>query len=203
MDTIVAWAEELQSIAQAGLYYGKDVFDRERYQRIRDIATEMMAVKSGLTLEEVTKLFCSDCGYQTPKVDTRAAVFREGKILLVQEVNGAWALPGGWCEFDISPAENAVKECKEEAGLDVIVKFLIAVQDRDKHHPQPYPFHVVKHFFLCEAMGGAFVPNSETVASDWFALDALPKLAENKCTYEQIAMCFAASQAEHWIVPFD
>lgn len=202
-DKIVEWAKELQNIAQAGLFYDKDDFDRERYQRIREIAAEMMAEKTALSVETVTELFCSDSGYQTPKVDTRAAIFRDGRILLVRERNGLWALPGGWCEYNMSPAANAVKEAKEEAGLDVIVKKLIAVHDRDKHNPKPYPFGVVKHFFLCEATGGHFVPNIETLESDWFALDALPPLAEEKNNRGQIQMCFDAYADEHWVVPFD
>ena len=109
-DKIVQWAAALQSHAQAGLYYSKDPFDLERYRQIREIAAEMMAERTGLPAEKITSLFCGDVGYQTPKVDTRAAVFQDGRILLVRERNGAWALPGGWCEYNRSPAENAVKE---------------------------------------------------------------------------------------------
>ena len=111
-DKVAEWAEELQSLAQAGLFYGKDEFDRERYQRIREIAAEMMAHRTGMPLELVKGLFCNETGYQTPKVDTRAAVFQDGKLLLVQERGGLWSLPGGWCEFNLSPAENTVKEAK-------------------------------------------------------------------------------------------
>lgn len=82
-DQLLDWIIELQSIAQAGLTYGKDIYDRERYQRLREIAAEMMAQKSGLSLEQVTGLFCNDSGYQTPKLDTRAAIFKDDKILLV------------------------------------------------------------------------------------------------------------------------
>ena len=112
MDRVVEWAKELQSLAQAGLTYGKDVFDLARYRRIREIAAEMMAQKTGLSMERVTELFCADSGCQTPKVDTRGAVFRDGRILLVQEKSGRWSLPGGWCEYDMSPADNTVKKVK-------------------------------------------------------------------------------------------
>lgn len=95
-DQLLDWIIELQSIAQAGLTYGKDIYDRERYQRLREIAAEMMAQKSGLSLERVTGLFCNDSGYQTPKLDTRAAIFKDDKILLVHENDGSWSLPGGW-----------------------------------------------------------------------------------------------------------
>jgi len=201
-DPVAEWAKELQSIAQAGLWYGKDVFDRERYQRVRDIALEMLAARVDIPAEKLAGLFCGDTGYQTPKVDTRAAILRGGKLLLVCE-KGRWALPGGWCEYDLSPAENVVKEAKEEAGLDVIVRRLIAVQDRDKHNQPPYAYGVVKLFFACEAVGGAFAPNSETTASGYFAEDALPPLAEEKCSEEQVRMCFAACRDEHWTARFD
>ena len=79
---------ELQGLAQAGLTYGKDVYDKERYERIRDISAEMMAELSGVPVEKVKDLFCNETGYQTPKIDTRAAIFEEGKILLVHENNG-------------------------------------------------------------------------------------------------------------------
>ena len=121
MDQIVEWAKELQSLAQAGLFYGHDVYDKERYQRIREIAAEMMLMRADVPAEKITGLFCGDEGYQTPKVDTRAAIFRDGKILLVCE-KGSWSMPGGWCEYNLSPAENVIKETKEEAGLDVSVK---------------------------------------------------------------------------------
>lgn len=202
-DQVVEWAKELQSLAQAGLYYGKDVFDRERYQRIREIAAEMMAHRTGMPVELVQGLFCNETGYQTPKVDTRAAVFQNGKLLLVQERDGAWAVPGGWCEFNMSPAENAVKEAKEEAGVDVAVKRLIAVQDRDKHNRPRYAYGVVKIFYLCELIGGSFSPNSETVKSGYFSMEDLPPLAEAKCSKEQIQMCFQAYEAENWSSRFD
>ena len=157
-DQIVEWAKELQSLAQAGLFYGRDVYDRERYQRIRDISAEMMAARTGIPAEKIADLFCGDVGYQTPKIDTRAAIFQRDRILLVCE-KGRWSMPGGWCEYNLSPKENTIKETKEEAGLDVSVKMVIAVQDRDKHNPPPYAYGVVKIFYLCKILGGEFAEN--------------------------------------------
>ena len=202
-EQIIEWAKELQSLAQAGLFYGRDIYDKERYERIREIAAEMMAARTDLPLEKVTDLFCGDVGYQTPKVDTRAAVFLEGKILLVHENNGTWSMPGGWCEYHMSPAENAIKETKEEAGLDVVIERVISIQDRDKHNQPPYAYGVVKIFYLCKATGGSFIPNIETSECQYFALDELPPLAEEKCTKEQIRMCFEACGDDNWKVQFD
>ncbi len=203
MDKLTEYAAELQSLAQAGLFYGKDVYDRERYTRIRDIAAEIMAMKTELPLDAVKELFCSDYGYQTPKVDTRAAIFRDNKILLVHEKNGTWSLPGGWCEFNMSPAENAVKEAREESGKNVKVKSVIAVQNRDTHNKPQYAYGVVKIFYLCEDLGGEFRENSETTEAQFFAPDCLPRLAEEKCNAEQILMCFRAMSSENWVTLFD
>ncbi|MDD3747229.1 MAG: NUDIX hydrolase [Anaerostipes sp.] len=197
------WAVELQAIAQGGLFYGKDKFDMERYERIRDISAEMIASKTEISLDKVKELFCNDTGYQTPKIDTRAAIFKDDKILLVHEVNGTWALPGGWCDVDISVEENTRKEVKEEAGLDVRVKRVIAIQDREKHNLPIYAHKVCKIFMQCEEIGGEFVSNIETTEFDYFGVDELPVLAEEKNNREQIEMCFKAMQSKNWEALFD
>lgn len=199
----LGWAVELQALAQAGLTYGKDVYDRERYQRIREIAAEMVASKADISPETVKDLFCEEAGYQTPKLDTRAAIFEGNKILLVHENDGTWCLPGGWCDVNISAAENVVKEVKEEAGLDVTADLVIAVQDREKHNRPVYANKICKIFFLCTVTGGAFVPNSETTETRYFGLEELPALATAKVTKAQIRMCFEAKDAEHWVTKFD
>lgn len=197
------WAVELQAIAQSGIFYGKDKFDLERYERIREIAAEMISCKTEIPMDKVKNLFCNDVGYQTPKIDTRAAIFQDGKILLVHEANGTWSLPGGWCDVDLSVEENTRKEVKEEAGLDVRVKRVIAVQDREKHNLPIYAYKVCKIFMQCEVIGGAFTPNIETTGFAYFGLEELPKLAEEKNNKEQIEMCFKAMRAEVWEALFD
>lgn len=192
------WAVELQSIAQAGLFYGKDKFDRERYEQIRTIAAEMISYKTEIPVEKVKDLFCNDVGYQTPKLDTRAAIFDGEKILLLKENNGTWSLPGGWVDVDISVKENVIKEVKEEAGLDVTADVVIAVQDREKHNLPVYAYKVCKVFVLCTVTGGAFEQNIETVESRYFGLDELPVLAEEKNNREQVEMCFEAYHTPNW-----
>lgn len=125
-DRLLDYAIRIQSIAQAGLQYGKDKYDRERYAELREIAAEMISAKTDISMEKVRDLFCNETGYQTPKIDTRAAVFIDGKILLVHENNGTWCLPGGWCDVDQSIASNTEKEVREEAGFTVTAQRLIA-----------------------------------------------------------------------------
>ena len=167
------------------MFYAKDKFDIERYERIREISAEMISYKTEISTEKVQNLFCSDVGYQTPKIDTRAAIFKDGKILLVHEANGTWSLPGGWCDVDISVEENTIKEVKEESGLDVTVKRVIAVQDREKHNLPIYAYKVCKIFMQCEVTGGQFKTNIETTGFDYFGIDDLPELAEEKNNKEQ------------------
>lgn len=197
------WAVKLQSIAQAGLFYAKDVFDIERYEQIREISAEMLAYKTGIPIDKVKDLFCNEIGYQTPKLDSRAAIFQGNKILLVKEKNGTWSLPGGWVDVTVSVKENVIKEVKEEAGLDVTADLVIAVQDREKHNLPVYAHKVCKIFVLCTVIGGEFEPNIETVESRYFGIDELPVLAEEKNNAEQIRMCFDAYYADNWKTLFD
>lgn len=197
------WAVELQSLAQAGFYYGKDRFDIERFERIREIAAEIIAYKTEIPMEKVKDIFCCETGYQTPKLDTRAAIFKDGKILLVRENSGKWSLPGGWVDVDLSVKENTIKEVKEEAGLDVTADKVIAIQDREKHNLPVYAYKICKVFVLCSVIGGEFQPNSETTESRYFGLNELPELAEEKNNVEQMEMCFRAYQDEKWETFFD
>ena len=203
-DKWIEYAIEIQSIAQAGLAYVKDEYDKERYERLRDIAAKMLVLKSDLPLNKVKDLFCNETGYPTPKVDTRAAVFKDNQILLVQEKNGTWSLPGGWCDVDQSIGRNVVKETNEEAGLQVKPVKLIAVQDRNLHNEPIYAYGVVKVFVLCELLGGEFKENSETIQSQYFSLDQLPSpLATEKVTRKQIELCFEANTSKNWQTQFD
>ena len=197
------WAVELQSLAQAGIAYGKDSFDIERFERIREIAAEMISYKSAIPMDKVKDLFCSEIGYQTPKLDCRAAIFQDGKILLVQEKNGTWSLPGGWCDVNLSVKENVIKEVKEEAGLDVTADAVIAVQDREKHNLPLYAYKVCKIFVLCTVIGGRFASNIETISSRYFGIDELPGLAREKNNEEQVRMCYDAYFSENWKTLFD
>ena len=184
------WAIELQSLAQAGLTYGKDIFDRERYERIREISAEIMTYKTDIPVQKVKDLFCNETGYQTPKLDTRAAIFQNGKILLVKENSGKWSLPGGWVDVNVSVKENTIKEVKEEAGLDVTADKVIAIQDRSKHNLPVYAYGVCKIFVLCTIIGGAFKENIETTGFAYFSENELPELATEKNNEEQVKNVF-------------
>ena len=197
------WAKELQFVAQAGLTYTKDPFDKERFERIREIAAEIMSLRSRLSLAEVKNLFCNETGFQTPKLDTRAAIFKDNKILLVEENDGTWSMPGGWVDVMETVKSNTIKEVKEEAGLNVEAVRVIALHDRNLRNHPPYAYNVCKVFVLCEVKGGCFHSNIETVGSAYFGLDELPPLSVDKNSYQQIEMCFKAYSDKNWQVEFD
>ncbi len=114
------WAKRIQALSQAGLTFSKDKYDIERYEELRVISTEIMQEYTGLEMTKIIDLFANEKGYQTPKIDARGVVFKKNKILMVREkIDNKWSLPGGFCEVEMSPSENIVKEIKEESGYDV------------------------------------------------------------------------------------
>ena len=204
MDKLIKLAIEIQSIAQAGITYTENPYDVERYERLREISAEIISEKSDINLEKVKDLFCSETGYQTPKIDTRGAIFKDDKILLVHENNDTWSLPGGWCDVLESVKSNTEKEIREEAGLEAKAVKLIAVQDRNKHNEPYYVYSVCKVFVLCELIGGEFKENIETTEIKYFGIDELPEnLANEKNNKEQIKMCFEAYKNPAWETQFD
>lgn len=196
------WATKLQSIAQAGLEYSKDKYDIERFNEIRNIAADIVSQHTDLEINKVKDLFCNEVGYQTPKVDVRAAIFKEDKILLVKEsLDGSWSLPGGWADVGLSVKENVIKESFEEAGVNVEPERIIAIQDRNKNNEPISAYSIYKIFVLCKLTSGEFKENIETEESGFFSLENLPNLSEGRNNKKQIELCFKAKD-EEYLNPF-
>ena len=196
-------AMEMQFIAQAGLAYTENTFDRERFARLSEMAAEIMSEYTKLSKQKVQNLFCNETGYQTPKLDTRSVIIKNNKILLVKELDGRWSLPGGWVDVNQSICDNLIKEAKEEAGLDVVPTRLVAIHDRNRHNVPLYAYGIIKIFMLCEVISGKFAQNIETSESKYFAPDNLPELSLGKNTEEQIKLCFAAAKDPNWVPVID
>lgn len=191
------WAQRLQAIAQDGLTFGHDVYDRERYVMLQEIAAEIYAAGSDTPLEVIRELFADQAGYATPKVDVRGAAFREGKVLLVQErSDGLWTLPGGWADPGSSPAENVVREVWEESGFTAQAVKLALVHERARHTPKPNPFSIYKLCFVCALTGSAPQTSNETAAVGFFGEEELPPLSLGRITEAQVQRMFA-----HWRDP--
>jgi ADP-ribose pyrophosphatase YjhB (NUDIX family) len=198
-------ARRFQALAQSGLAYCKDPYDQVRYEEIRRLAAEMLATGSELTdTAPILNLLTGEIGYATPKIDVRAAVFDQARILLVRErTDGLWALPGGWADVGDAPSVAVIREVKEESGYDVVVKKLAALYDRDKHGHPPIPFHVYKLFFVCELRGGEPAETLETDGVGFFDEEGLPQLSLSRVTPIQIRHMFDHYRNPEWPTSFD
>ncbi|HTT02572.1 MAG TPA: NUDIX hydrolase [Steroidobacteraceae bacterium] len=198
------WLRRLQALAQTGLAFTHDDYDRERYTALLDLAAQMMGAVAGAPPAHVAGLYGAEAGYATPKVDVRAAVFREQRILLVKErSDGRWTLPGGWADVGDSPSATAEREAREESGYEVRAVKLAAVYDRNRHGHTPMLFHIWKLFFVCELIGGAARTTLETDGAEFFAADALPTLSIGRVTHAQIAHMFEHHRRPELPTSFD
>jgi len=195
--TLLLHAQRLQALAQAGLTYTENAYDAERYQEIRAISVQLLhELTDNEPLEKLTQLFASETGYQTPKVDVRAVLFRGSKeVLMVQEkIDGnRWTLPGGWADVGYTPFEVAVKEAHEETGLVVRAVRLLALLDKKNHPHPPQPWYIYKAFVLCEVEGGRLLESTpETAGARWVReeeISALP-LSTDRNTASQLYTLF-------------
>ncbi|RDK92010.1 NUDIX hydrolase [Enterobacillus tribolii] len=188
-------AQRLQALAQTGLTYTKDVFDRERYESLQAIAARLLSARLDLPESTLNTQFKSETGYATPKTDVRAIIMREGNVLLVREADdGGWSLPGGWADVGDSPSEAIVREVWEETGLEVRVSRLLGVWDRNQHGHPPYPWHVYKLIFLCEEIGGELAISHESLDIGFFDPDALPELSLTRIVPEEIHVSISTAQ---------
>ena len=185
-------ATELKAISQAGKFFAKDSYEKERHEQLERICAEILAAHSDMSADEVQIELQKDMGYPTPKVDCRGVAFRDDKVLLVKEIaDGGWTLPGGWCDVGMTPSENVAREVWEESGFEVDVKRLLAVYDRDRQgHTPPYPFNIYKMFFLCEITGGKATISNETSDVAFFSIDEIPELSLGRTLPHQIEQFF-------------
>ena len=188
---LLRWARQLYTISQSGLTYCKNDYDLERYQQLEEISAEILSSNSGFSKEEVLENFSLQNGYATPKIDVRGAVFREDKILLIQELaDGCWAMPGGWADIGDLPAETVRREVLEESGFKVSVDKVIAVLDANHINPLEF-YHAYKLIFQCNLTGGQPKTNHETLGVNFFHLNDLPPLSTIRTTREMLEEAFA------------
>lgn len=196
-------ARELYSISQSGLSYCKNEYDLYSYKRLQEISAEIIASNSELSKETVTQIFSMQVGYATPKIDVRGAVFREGRILLVQEkADGKWAMPGGWADIGDRPSEMVAREVLEESGFEVKATKILAVYDANRIDPLEF-FHAYKIIFLCDLLGGSPHPNHEILAVDFFDLNRLPPLSKGRTNEYMLREVFAHIQNSNRLAAFD
>lgn len=185
------WIKQVHAVSRWGLTYAKDPFDLERYEVLRELSVEMMADFAQMDKSRIEELFANEVGYVTPKMDVRGVVFKDGQLLMVQEKwDGRWTIPGGWADIGLSPAEVAVKEVREESGLEVRATKMLALLDK-KFYPHPAsPYHIYKVFIRCEITGGVLSTGLESQGVGFFNPKQLPDLSAHRITEEQIALLY-------------
>jgi len=190
------WARRLQALAQTARHYARNEYDRERADKLLDLAAEIVADHGNLAQVDVRAAFTAQPGYVTPKVDVRGAVFHDGELLLVREaIDGGWTFPGGWADVGEEPHTAVEREVFEEAGLRVRAVRLVGVYDANRVEGSLPLFHAFKLLFLCEALGGELTTSSETSEVRYFPVDALPDgLSQHRTTPRHIA---DAIEAQH------
>jgi ADP-ribose pyrophosphatase YjhB (NUDIX family) len=184
---LLDWARKVQAIAQNGLAFTQDPFDRERFTQLTELVASLLSTELDIPLEKAKGLWDGDEGYVTPKVDVRGGIFEEDRVLLVRErSDGKWTLPGGWVDINDSPSEAVVREVFEESGYRARAVKLAALFDKRRHPHPPGLHHIFKLFFLCERTGGAPAVSSETDAVQFFPVTALPELSTGRVLASQI-----------------
>lgn len=185
------WAREIFSLSQSGITYSGNQYDIDRYKRLQEISSEMIASQSEIEKESVLESFSMQAGYVTPKIDVRGAVIRAGKILLIQErADGKWAMPGGWADLGNAPASVAEREVFEESGFRVKAEKVVAVIDANRIQPLEF-YHAYKIIFLCRFLDGEPRISHETLAVDFFEQSNLPPLSIYRTNEDMLQEVFA------------
>jgi ADP-ribose pyrophosphatase YjhB (NUDIX family) len=184
---LLEWARQVQAIAQNGLAFTHDPFDRERYTQLTELVALLLARELEMPIDAARALWSDEHGYATPKVDVRGGVFIHERVLLVRErSDGRWTLPGGWVDVNDAPSEAVAREILEESGYQARAVKLAALFDKNRHPHPPGVHHNYKLFFLCELTGGAAAASAETDAAEFFPLQALPPLSTGRVLATQI-----------------
>jgi len=182
----------LQAIAQNGLNYSENPFERERFEEVRQIAAEL-ASSDDAPLEELVASFAAQSGHACPKIDVGSVAFRGDEVLLIRgRDDGLWTPPGGWAEVGESPRSTAEKELREESGYVGRATKLLGVFEVDARNRARWPFYGWKVVFLCELDDGAPAPHqaSEVLEVGFFAEGALPELSR-RIRPQQLELAFA------------
>ncbi|MCC6454147.1 MAG: NUDIX hydrolase N-terminal domain-containing protein [Caldilineaceae bacterium] len=172
---LVQIADQIRAMANNGLFYGKDPYDIDRYQRLLRLAAELLSMAATQSLEEIKRVFLTDVDLRTPLTGMDTAVFDEaGRILLIRRAdNHKWAMPGGAAEVGDTPAENAAREVWEETGYQVEITHLLGIFDKTRYRRNSRR-HLYLLLFAGTIIGGEATVSNETLDVQWFALDAIP-----------------------------
>src|SRR5262245_46357582 len=201
----LTWARKLQALAQTGLTYAQNPYDKERYRQLQNVAAEIFAAHTGQTVTTIEQWFAIQPGYATPKVDVRGG-------LLSRRQGPAGARKIGRCVVlarrlgrrrDV-PSNAAEREVHEEAGFESVARKAIGIFDCNRTGGEPLAaHHAFKVIFLCEITGGRPNPDHEILEVDFFSRDDLPPLSMSRTSRACLLECFAHLDDPHRSTAFD
>jgi 8-oxo-dGTP diphosphatase len=134
----------------------------------------------------------------TPLVGVGAIIIENGGVVLVKRghppLAGEWSIPGGVLEVGETVREAAVREAREETGLEVVVEELLGVYDRlmrDEFGRVRYHYLLVD--FLCRWTSGSLFAASDAEEVRSFTPEELKRLLLPEDTAEVIRLGFSRS----------
>jgi ADP-ribose pyrophosphatase YjhB (NUDIX family) len=188
---LITIAQRIRALSQTALTYSSNDYEIERSKELIEISDRIASIVGGVSEAEISACYIPIKEYVTPKVDIRAVIFNDrDELLLVQEqIDGLWSLPGGWSDVGYTPTEVVIKEVKEETGYDVRVVRLLAVLDKRCYNHPASPLYIYKMCFLCEIAGNEESDLTfDILDKGFFALDNLPPLSLPRILPEQIQL---------------
>jgi 8-oxo-dGTP pyrophosphatase MutT (NUDIX family) len=186
---LAAIAARLRRTAEAGLAGSRDPYNLDRYRRAAHLAT---ALETLVTRVNSITPAPTSLDVRTPALGAEAAIFDDaGLLLLIRRAgDGTWALPGGICEVGESPAATAVREVREELGIDVETSHLVGVYD-NRLIGAPGASVPVAATYACRIIGGRPAVSAEVLEFGWFAPDGVRALTLFHAHPAKIAAAFA------------
>jgi ADP-ribose pyrophosphatase YjhB (NUDIX family) len=197
-------ADAIAVEAQNGTHWTKDRYDRERFARILQYASEILAGALAQEPAAVARWYTDQPGTVTSKVGVSVAAFdADGRMLLIQRRdNGLWAQPGGAVEYGELLAETARREAWEESGVAVAPTALLGIYEARRHGFQTI-YHWQHVVFLATVTGGTPSPSDETLAAEFFTHEEARALPISPGHDEPIRDAFAAHGKEPIAAYFD
>jgi ADP-ribose pyrophosphatase YjhB (NUDIX family) len=189
MNDLFTLLDEIQTIARNGLLFADNLYDRERYEKLMSAAEREYSQALELPLDGMRERFQKELGYITPKLGADAAIFNEhNEILLQDRADGSgWCLPCGWVEPNEKPAQAAIRETREETGLEVEVVRFVGIFSR--HANSGYgPHSMIAIVHLCEVIGGELCLSHEGLGLRYWPMDAVPRWHANHQHLAQAAL---------------
>jgi len=197
--------KRIKALADTGLVYANDEYDKERYQELKEIGLQLLSEVTDQPLKVLRNFYLPEKDYPTVKVDVRGIVLNERNELLLakEKIDGKWSIPGGWADIGYTPSEVVIKEIEEETGLICSAQRVLAIFDKRMHPHPPQPFYIYKLIFLCKLEHGELKHGFDMDGASFFSIDELPELSEDRIVVSQLKKLYTLAIEKDTVTYFD